>query len=461
MTHQREPNFDLLSELLAQIVQESMQRLDVPGVAIGIQLAETSYTAGFGVTNINHPLSVDEDTLFQIGSTTKTVTATAAMRLAEMGQLDLNIPIRTYLPNFRLADEDVAARATLQHVFTHTGGWLGDYFDDFGRGDNALTKIVDQMRELPQLTPLGKVWSYNNAGYYLAGRVIEVVSGKPYETAIQELVLDPLGMSNSFFFAEDVITQRVAVGHRREDEVLRVTQPWALARTANPAGGLISSVHDQLKYARFHLGDGTTETGERLLSKETMILMQTAHATAGSLANEVGISWLLNNVAGEKLVMHGGRTNGQLSAFMLIPDHNFAITVLTNSDLGGELYREITQWAFNQFLDLDEAGSEWREVPTSALATYAGLYTAALNDIELRVQGNGLLLQSIPKGGFPKKETAPGPTPPPVELVFVGQDQVLAIEQPFTNQRGDFLRDETGKLIWFRFGGRIHARNGE
>src|SRR2546430_623690 len=123
--------------LLCERVEAAMTHFQVPGVALGLWHDGQEHMAGFGVTNVNHPLPVDADTLFQIGSTTKTVTATAAMRLVERGVLDLDAPVRTYLPDLRLADDDVAARVTLRHLFTHTAGWEGDVFDDTGAGDDA------------------------------------------------------------------------------------------------------------------------------------------------------------------------------------------------------------------------------------------------------------------------------------------------------------------------------------
>ncbi|HRC77110.1 MAG TPA: serine hydrolase domain-containing protein, partial [Kouleothrix sp.] len=198
---------------LCELAAREMERLAVPGVAIGVTDGDREHVAGLGVTSIDNPLPVDADTLFQIGSTSKTITATAAMRLAEQGRLSLDAPVREYLPDLRLADEGVAARVTLRHLFNHTGGWAGDYFDDLGGGDDALARIVERMRDLPQLTPLGEVWSYNNAGFYVAGRVIEVVSGATFERTIDELVLAPLGMRRSLFFAGDIMTYRFAAGH--------------------------------------------------------------------------------------------------------------------------------------------------------------------------------------------------------------------------------------------------------
>ncbi len=255
---------DASFRLLGDRITEAMDRLHVPGVAVGVLHAGTEHVAGFGVTNVDHPLPVDADTLFQIGSTTKTITGTAAMRLVEKGKLDLDAPVRTYLPNLRLSNSDVASRVTMRHLFTHTAGWVGDYFDFTGAGDDALAKMVLRLADLEQRTPLGAVWSYNNSGFYLAGRVLEIITGTTYEEAVEQLVLHPLGMTMSFFFPSDVITHRVAVGHFVQDEKPIVSRTWALPRAAYPAGGVVSTVRDQLRYARFHMGDGTAPDGSRL-----------------------------------------------------------------------------------------------------------------------------------------------------------------------------------------------------
>ena len=154
-----------------------MSRYHVPGIAIGILHDGDEDIAAYGVTNLEHPLPVDADTLFQIASITKTITATVVMRLVERGALDLDSPIRRYLPEFKLRDEEVAKRATLRHLVTHTGGWLGDCFADFGKGDDALARYVAAMAELEQLTPLGEIWHYSNSSFAFLGRLIEVVTG--------------------------------------------------------------------------------------------------------------------------------------------------------------------------------------------------------------------------------------------------------------------------------------------
>ncbi len=445
---------------LSEKITEAMERLHVPGVAVGVLSEGEEYIAGFGVTNVEHPLPVDGDTLFQIGSTTKTVTGTAAMRLVEMGKLDLDAPVRTYLPDLRLASEEVAARVTMRHLFTHTAGWVGDYFDDdLHMGDDALARIVGGMATLPQQTPLGALWSYNNSGYYLAGRVIEVITGKSYEAAVEELVRIPLGMTMSLFGAWNVITHRVAVGHYVRDGNPEVAHPWALSRSAHPAGGLISTVKDQLRYARFHLGDGTARDGSRLLSSESMALMQSPLVPASG-GQQWGLSWGLRDFGGARLVGHGGATNGQTSAFLMAPARGFAITVLTNADQGGTLHGELTNWALRHYLDLNEP--EPSIIPLSGLdlASYVSRYAGAgsTSDIDVTAGIDGhLVMQMLHKGGFPAKETPPPPAPPPMRIGFFDKDRWIVLDGPAKGARGEFLRNPDGSIAWLRWS-RIRAR---
>lgn len=254
------------------------------------------------------------------------------------------------------------------------------------------------------------------------------------------------------------MTYRFAVGHIVQDERPEVARPWALPRTAHPAGSITSTVRDQLRYARFHLGDGTTADGTRLLAPETMALMQSPLVSAGSMAGSLGIAWMVKDVGGTRLVRHGGATKGQLSAFVMAPGRDFAITVLTNANRGGELHNEVVKWALRHYLGVVEAEPVPLELSAAELAPYAGRYTSALSDAELSMRDGALVLQVIPKGGFPTRESPPGPTPPPVRLALLDEDRVVALDPPMKDSRGEFLRDGDGKIAWFRFGGRIAAR---
>src|SRR4051794_35077521 len=167
------------------------ERLEVPGVAAGVLVDGDEEHAFHGVTSVENPLPVDGSTLFQFGSTGKTYTATAMLRLVEQGRVDLDAPVRTYVPELRLKDEDVAAKVTVLQLFNHTAGWQGDLMDSTGEGDDALEKYVAKMADLEQTTPLGATVSYNNASLSLAGRIIEKLTGTTYEQAIRDLLFHP------------------------------------------------------------------------------------------------------------------------------------------------------------------------------------------------------------------------------------------------------------------------------
>jgi CubicO group peptidase (beta-lactamase class C family) len=151
------------------------------------------------------------------------------MRLVEDGRLDLDRPVRRYLPELRLRDEQVAASVTPRHLLTHTAGWTGDYFSDTGRGHDALSRYVAELADVEQLTPPGATYSHCNSGFSLLGRLIEVLIGETYEAAPQRLVLSPLGLERSFLFSEDVMTERFRRGPCRRT---RAAAPGAKALAA-------------------------------------------------------------------------------------------------------------------------------------------------------------------------------------------------------------------------------------
>lgn len=434
-----------------------MNRLPIPGAVVGVWYEGREQIAPLGVTNIEHPLPVTAATLFQIGSITKTYLATAVMRLVETGQLELDQPIRIYLPDLKLADEMAAAGVTMRHLLTHTGGWVGDYFNDFGIGNDALAKMVAKVAELPQLTPLGQVWSYNNAGFYLAGRVLEVVTGQTFEQAMQQLLLDPFGLKNSFFFAHDLITHRFAVGHKVVEGQPQVARPWAIGRAAHPAGGIVSSMKDLLKYGRFHMDDGVTENGQRLLSPNTLRLMQTPllPATGNDMT---GLAWRVTDVNGTRLIGHGGATNGQKALLRLVPAAQFAVAVLTNSDDGGILTQQIVNAATEHYLGLRLPVAEPLDLPAEQLAPYLGRYEAAMTIYELALTNGQLSLHTTLKGGFPTPDAPPPEPPPPLRAALYDEDRLIVLDEPMKEARGEFLRDENGRITWLRLGGRIQAR---
>jgi CubicO group peptidase (beta-lactamase class C family) len=444
-------------ELFAEQVRQGMERTQVPGVAVGILYGDQEYSAGFGVTSIDNALPVTPQTLFQIGSTSKTVTATAVMRLVEQGKVDLDAPVRKYIPDFKVQDEEASANVKVRDLFTHTAGWAGDFFIDTGIGDDATSQYVTRMAELPQVTPLGSAWSYNNASFVVAGKIIEAVTGKSYEVATKELIFEPLGMKDSFFFPAEVMTYRFAVGHHVFPEGPRVARPWPIPRGSNSAGGISTTIPDQFRYARFHLGDGTAEDGTRVLSPESVAYMQSNLYEISEGGDAMGLSWMLHDMPGAHIVRHGGGTNGQISAFMLVPEKKFALIIVTNANKGTELNNELTSWAFKHFLGASETEPEFTEITADLLASYAGNYHSMGSQAELTLKEGGLEMLVKPVNLLGGEESAP-PPPPPTRLNFISEDKAIAADGPYKGVKVEFSRKANGSVNWLRMGSRIATR---
>lgn len=435
-----------------------MKRLRVPGAAVGVWHKGREVRAGFGVTSVENPLPVTPETLFQTGSISKTYTATLLMQLVEQDKLDLDEPVRKYMPELRLNDESVAEQVTTRHLLTHVGGWVGDYFNDFGNGDNANELMVQDIAKLPQVMPLGKIWSYNNTGFNIAARLVETLTGMTYEQAAQEMLLDPLGLSMTFFYPNDVLfTHRFVVGHHREHGKPLVSRPWAIGRAGNGVGGVVSTVGDLLAYARFHMGDGKSAAGRRLLTKKSLAAMRVPQVSAGG-RGEMCITWFRNEIGGLTRYGHGGATHGQQAYLFFIPEKDFALSILTNSDEGGILTANVINWAHEIYFGVTSKPPKRIAVPTATLKELAGRYRIGVECFDLKVEKGQLIYHHIPLGGFPTPETPPGPAWPPVRLAFYAKDNLVGLDEPYKGALADVIRDEQGRVEFFRIGGRAHKK---
>ncbi|MDR6865700.1 CubicO group peptidase (beta-lactamase class C family) [Microbacterium resistens] len=333
---------DLQHELDAMAAE-----LEVPGIAVGIVDGDADHVLTTGVASAETGTPVTEGTLFAIGSTSKTVTATAAMRLVEEGALSLDAPVAEILPNLRLEDPDALAALRVRHLLTHSGGFLGDADGADGWGDDALERSVEGIDPLPQLFPPGALTSYSNSGLRVLGRIVAVVADGVFEEVVRETVFEPLGMTESVYHPWDALTRPHAVGHTVTDGIAAVPRTWPLGRGMAPEGGVLSTVGDQLRYARFHLRGESTGTAP--LGDATRLRMQEPQIAASPPMDAIGLPWLIRRQGDARIVEHGGNvSNLQLSAFALAPDHDLAVTVLTNSAGGKEAGTRILAWCLDR-----------------------------------------------------------------------------------------------------------------
>jgi len=423
-----------------EAVQDARAEHGVPGVTVGVWEDGAERHEAYGVTSIENPLDVTPDTRFQIGSITKTFLGTAVCELVARGELELDRPVRDYVPELVLADAEATERVTMRHLLAHTGGWFGDYFDDTGWGDDAASIYVERMRDLPQQTPVGELWAYNNAGFVLAGHVVARVAGTSVEAAMQELVLDPLELASTSFWPWEVMTERFAVGHAGFGDELQVARPWPVGRYAAAAGGLASTTADLLRYARLHL--------ER---PAQLAPMQEPQAPTAEEGEWVGLTWYGEDRFGT--LRHGGGTNGQIAMLLLVPARSYAIALLTNHSPGGIQVIEAMLEAAGL------AADEPQPIGGAVDAQYAGVFETAVDRVTLTPLESGRIrVENESLGGFPKKDSPPGPQLPPADAFFYTPERWYIDEGPLKGTRGHFIHGDDGAVAWLRVGGRLFQR---
>jgi CubicO group peptidase (beta-lactamase class C family) len=461
-TQDRAQPADARFESIAALAQAKMQEHGVPGVAVGIIADGHATTRGLGVTSVDDPLPITAHTVFPIASISKTFAATAVLRLVEQGKLDLQAPVRRYLPDFRVRDDDASRTATIWHLLTHTGGWEGQVSGP-DRGEKTLENFLTTITDLMQVAPPGAAWSYNNAGFSIAGRVIETVTEKSINRAIRDLVFTPLGLAHAGTTAGEFITHRFAPGHASRDGAAPTLQRPFSPSVSVTAGGVGLCITDMLAYARFHLGDGTSPDGERVVRRASLELMRTPQLRKQSTEDDIGLGWHLRSIGGLRAAGHGGTLAGHVLLLEIVPERNFAIAILTNSNSGWRLIQEVERAALKTYLDvtfsMNQAIAHRGLVETLPaveplarqpdLAPYAGTYQRPMNSVVVRANGQGLTVQVQPREGKPQPE---------MPVAFYGPDRAVVTSGPDRGQSIEFVRDAGGQVKWVRVVGRVAVR---
>ncbi|MEX2393327.1 MAG: serine hydrolase domain-containing protein [Actinomycetota bacterium] len=444
---------------LKKRLSELLTKHRVPGAAVGVLQNGEITEAAAGVINLNTGVEATTDTLFQIGSITKVWTTTMIMQLVDEGKIELDAPVRTYLPSFQVADEDVAAKVTLRHLLTHTSGIDGDHFPDHGRGDDCIERYVDACASLEQTHALGATMSYCNTGFTIAGRIIEVLDEKGWDQALRDRIITPLGLTHTNTLPEEALLFRAAVGHIAPapgDDPQRAPA-WVLPRVAGPMGLINSTVRDTLTFAKAHMDDGAPLLSER--SAKAMQEPQVEVPNRHTLGSHWGLGWILFDWDGHRVYGHDGGTLGQAAFLRIAPDAGVAVALFTNGGDAGEVYRAL----YNEILG-DLAGITMPalpELPSTPpdvdLSAYAGTYQRLGVTIELNVEGDKLVGSSTLSG--PLAEMLPNPTTK-IEAAPVDAETFLVatVGAKVPPVPGTFYNFEDGAPGYLHYGGRTHPR---
>lgn len=374
----------------------------VVGASLAIHCGGQTAEATTGVLNRRTGTPVTPDALFQLGSITKVYTATAALRLVDDGVLELDAPLADVLPT-RVAPH---TPITLRHLLTHTSGLDGDLFTDTGRGDDCVERFVAELAGTALLHPVGATWSYCNSGFVVVGRLIERATGLSWDDAMRQLVFDPLGLTETVTLPEEVLCHAAAHGHLRgADGTLEPAPRWGIPRSSGPAGLIVASARDALEFARAHLRGGTSAAGARVVDERTAEQMRTEQVVlpqGTGMADAWGLGWFLQHWHGHTVVGHDGGTIGQGAMLRLFPEHDLAVSLLTNGgpvrDLADALCREIAV----ELAGVEQPEPERPPVPPPDVDTsdVPGTYELAGLRLDVFEAGGRLVLRTTPTGAF-------------------------------------------------------------
>ncbi len=340
------------------------------------------------------------DDRFRVASITKPLTA-----LLALGLLDPDEPTGVWPPDVRV-----------RHLLSHTSGFDCELPERdlarFGDGDGALTAAVAELPGVRRFLRTGRVWSYANTGYWLAGHLAAAGAGCPYEDALAERVLDPFGLESTSFGEPDLEGTGADAGEG----------PYPRAR--RPSGGLVSTAGDLLR------------AGRRLLAEPLFAAMRAVHGRP--IGGVYGLGLFGEVVAGTRVWSHPGSYGGFQASLLLVPSHEAVFVGLTNSTTGGRALREVEDAFFEQVLGAGRRRPAFVSLPPALLETYTGTYANADETIEVRAGPGGIVVA-----------TAEGER----LLRAVGSARFEAPDGPFEGERADFPR---AGLV--RLGSRIAER---
>lgn len=445
---------------LSRLVEERMRELGIPGAAFGVIRNGEIQMRGFGVTSVDDPKPVTPQTVFELASLSKTVTATAVMRLVEQGKLDLDAPVRRYLPAFRVQDEEASTRVTLRNLLTHSPGWEANYtVEDLGR--ESLGRWAATMGQMIQLAAPGRIWSYNNPAFGLLGHLIELTARMDIRDAFRELVFTPAGLDRASAHITEIITWPLTVGHRPgQNGAAEVVRPYTMGSSI-PAGGVHMSLASLMKYAAFHLGehDGANPAALGRKNREAMRVSQLRKEPTGE---EMGLGWHLRTLNGVLTAAHGGTAGaGHRCHLQIVPSRRLGFAILTNHTEGWRLLQAVERATLKAYEGLALASNqpicgyrghtETLDHVTALAAQpntaeYAGRYRRGPgNPIEVGAGDGGL---RVGDGGAAQP------------ILFYGPD--LAFGTPGPNKGGnyEFIRDN-GPVRWMRVGGQIARKESD
>ncbi|MFE7130316.1 serine hydrolase domain-containing protein [Streptomyces sp. NPDC057638] len=316
-------------------VAELLAEYGIPSAAVGVLHDGEITEFAVGVRSVRTREPATTDTVYQCGSLTKTWTALALLRLVDEGTVDLDAPVRTYLPGFTVADPRAGATVTPRHLLHHTSG-IEEHYGDPGEGEDVYARMVANIADAPQVFPVGHTHGYSAAlGYAILARVLEVCDGTGWDAVMRDRLFDPMGLTSTTSARERVDPARAATGHLllSAADGPRVTPVDRLPRAFGPGGGITSTVRETLALAHVLLHAGVAPNGRRIISARALREMtesRVPNPDPYGFGPHWGLGLVVDDWHGRTVYASDGSTIGQNARLRVLPETGTAVALLTN-----------------------------------------------------------------------------------------------------------------------------------
>jgi CubicO group peptidase (beta-lactamase class C family) len=384
-----------LSPEVDAYLQKALADWQIPGMAVAVVRSDrVVFAKGYGVRELGRPEPVDEHTVFDAASLTKSFTGTLAAVLVQEGKLAWDDPVRKHLPALRFPDPYLDEHVTVRDLLAHRTGlhpanmmWV---LTDVDRAE-----VLRRARCLPATAGFRAGMVYSNVGYSIAGEALAAAGGKPWEALVRERLLAPLGLrSTTASYAEAERLANRATSHTLVDGVQQPIRRETQRHTIAAAGDVQSSAHDLARWLRLHLNGGALD-GQRLVGEEALREMQSpqviiATTPAMRAARQVeffaayGLGWQVMDYRGRPLLWHTGSGNGQLAYAALLPKDGLGVVVLVNTWAAPFVHGALVNYLLDAYLG--EPPHDWS---AEGLARVAGILADERKQREETMKGVG------------------------------------------------------------------------
>ncbi len=336
---QETPSF--ITDSLDIYVERALEQWQIPGAAVlVINEGKVVVAKGYGVKELGSNDKIDENTLFMIGSNTKAFTGTALALLEHEQKLKLEDKVAKYLPDFKMKDEWVTNELNLIDIISHRMGmetFQGDFM--YWTSDLTSDEVLEKFGKLTPLYNFRTKYGYTNAGYAIAGKIIEKITDLKWENYLQEKLFRPLKMNRTTALSTDYFeSENIAKPHTYVEGKMSLI-PFQNIDNLAPCGSIGSSVNELSHWLIAQLDSGKFEGDtvvpykviERTRYPQT-IVRRSRHPFNQSNYTLYGLGWSLEDYEGKEIVSHTGGVNGFVTSVTLVPSENLGIVVLTNND---------------------------------------------------------------------------------------------------------------------------------